>query len=102
MQILNDEGKQVDHEIIGAAFARLLRNAMTREQFSMMMNRNYAETEENICHSHDFVDANHYMQLALEAHGVTLGDITEEQSKFWNAAWNYAAVNFLGRRVTGE
>ncbi len=36
--------------------------------------RNAAEEDANICHSHDFCDANEYMNEAMELHGLRLWD----------------------------
>ena len=86
------------------AFARLLREELSETDMGEVIARNAAETHPNVCHSHDFCDANMVMLAAWqELTGRTmimLGDreeLTAEESAAqdkeiaaWNAAWQIA------------
>lgn len=54
---------------LAAAFSRILRDTLTDEQLSDVRERNAAETNPSICHSHDYCDANQVMIDALQSVG---------------------------------
>lgn len=81
---------------IGDLFAQKLEDGLTLNEFEEVCKRNAAETDKNICHSHDFCDANEPMAEAFfQVMGHDIGTSTDHTT--WNNAWNYAAVKYLGR-----
>lgn len=54
---------------LAVAFCRQLEHALTPEQMDQVNELNAAETNENICHSHDFTDANQVMLDACIVEG---------------------------------
>lgn len=47
-------------------FSKLLKQELTPEQLNEMKELNKSEPDNNICHSHDFCDANQIMLEAFE------------------------------------
>ena len=89
-------------EAVADRFAEILRGWLTANQWKEMQRRNAAETKQDICHSHDFCDANVAMDQALRDLGVVIADaLTDEQTQLWNAAWNNAFVRYLGGKPRG-
>ena len=68
---------QVAHE-----FARRLCDVLTVEQMLEVIDRNKAEPNQSVCHSHDFCDANVLMENAIHAVAPDL----ENKNQIWNAA----------------
>ena len=66
-------------------FSGLLRDELTAGQMSSVIERNRAETDRNVCHSHDFCDANMTMARAFRLVGQDPAD-----NALWDAAWNAA------------
>jgi hypothetical protein len=95
----NGKGKEVTPQQVGDTFARLLRESLTTAQFAEVIRRNAVETNPNICHSHDFCDANMVMADAMMEYGIEIDGDNENGCAFWNAAWDHAAVAHLGRKV---
>ena len=54
--------------------------------------RNSREPDQNICHSHDFVDANMVMHAAFMRHDINPSSALDngEQNQVWNTAWGIA------------
>jgi hypothetical protein len=54
--------------------------------------RNSSEKQPNICHSHDFCDANVVMHEVFLAHGMDPADEggMDQWGCLWNATWNLA------------
>jgi hypothetical protein len=87
-------------EIVATEFSKVLRTWLTPAEMSEVVSRNSQQQDPNICHSHDFCDANMAMDEALQSFGV---DITAEGGlqddnliDLWNASWGIAkAREFL-------
>jgi hypothetical protein len=87
---------------LARAFGAEIQAALTRREFREMIDRNKSShTDDGICASHDFVDANMYM---LDAFKKTFGrepailtDADDEiDAKLWNDAWAIAkAADFF-------
>ncbi len=86
---------------LGIRFARLLRMQLTPREFKLVQQRNANEHRSDCCHSHDFCDANMVMLAAYcQLKGIQENDVDLEAScEDFNAAWDYAAVAFLGRKA---
>jgi hypothetical protein len=95
-----DKGdQQVNKQMIARlseAFVAGLRQELTPAQWALMAERNRSEQSKNICHSHDFTDANMVMSAAFEQAGIPLwtagGHLSEQSMELWNAAWAKAAA----------
>ena len=81
-------------------FAEKVQATYTNEEMVEVIKLNAEETNPDVCHTHDFYDANELMLIAyLEVHCLPLdSDIdfsSVELADEWNLAWNIAkAANF--------
>lgn len=75
---------------IAAAFCRKLRAMLTPEELAEAVALNRAEKTDNVCHSHDFCDANVAMIDALEELGVELDLQDDVVCGHINGAWELA------------
>ncbi len=78
-----------EHETIGEAFVRKLREWLTPEEFAEMRRRQ-PTAPPNVCASHDFCDANMAMNEVMEAHGHN-----HDEALLWGKAWDHAIVVYL-------
>lgn len=79
-------------ELVAKAFADLLREELGDEQFEEMRQRNVEESSPNICHSHDFCDANMVMIDALCEADFGHQDDCDARIDMMAEAWNYARI----------
>ncbi|AMR78008.1 hypothetical protein [Cupriavidus nantongensis] len=87
---------------LAGAFARTIREYLTREELSEVIERNRAEADEGICHSHDFCDANEAMVEAFELCGVPMDFESQTNLNLWGNAWNTAAhADFDPAKIAG-
>jgi len=85
-------------EVIADRFAAVLREWLTADEWTEMLERNGAQRDPLICHSHDFCDANMAMDQAFTefAPEMKVDDVVAEDSvPVWNAAWDIAMVRHL-------
>ncbi len=92
-------------ELVARAFGQKLKSWLSVGELLQVLERNKAEESENICHSHDFCDANMAMEAAFKKvlhHGCRSiqSRATEEQKRaddeLWNEAWALAkSKNFF-------
>lgn len=74
------------NEAVARAFSRDLLDHLGTEVMVRIIQRNRAETDPNVCHSHDSADANEFMSLAIfEVTGAG-----QDRSDLWDAAWRLA------------
>jgi hypothetical protein len=83
--------------LIAEAFALVLIEWLSTEEWDEMRLRNANESNPNVCHSHDFCDANMAMDRAMTDFGYPLPlDLNEdhpsvvEHVEIWNEAWDLA------------
>ena len=70
-------------------FEETLRSWMTADEWQEMRLRNASEVNKNVCHSHDYCDANMAMSEAWASFGLPdCNADNETQAKLWNDAWN--------------
>jgi hypothetical protein len=74
-------------QALARAFSARLRKELTPEQMDEVVARNDAEPNPNVCHSHDFCDANETMREAMRDANV---DPTDDD--LWDKAWNEAKL----------
>lgn len=70
---------------IARLFCRELREELTEEQIITAAALNAAERNPDVCHLHDFTDANLTMARAFEDAGEDWND-----TELWNVAWAIA------------
>jgi hypothetical protein len=77
----------MDATVLAAAFRREMQKELTREQLIEIDARNAAESNPNVCHSHDLCDANEPMAAAMASLGLEFDASNQEQVDVINAAW---------------
>lgn len=90
-------GMTADAHTLALEFSASLRALLSPEEMQLVILRNAAETHPNICHSHDFCDANVVLHEVFLAHGMDPADEggMDRWGSLWDAAWNLAkAKNF--------
>jgi hypothetical protein len=78
--------------VLAAAFSRRLREEIPAN-IDEVIPRNRAEADPNVCHSHDFCDANIVMHDACMALGYDALHPAAENDTLWNDAWDIAKRN---------
>ncbi len=78
---------------VAAAFSVGMREQLTAEQLDDINMRNRGEKDPNVCHSHDYCDANIVMDEAFEACGLDFDSNDDSHIKLWNEAWSIAKVS---------
>ena len=71
-------------------FATLLSDELSSESLAKVIALNAAETNAEICHSHDYCDPNQVMLDAMALQNVELDTQSEEQRVQMNLAWDIA------------
>lgn len=72
-------------------FSEEIKEALTVQQFREVLDRNAAEDNPGVCHTHDFMDANMPMSDAFErVVGHEVDGNNDEDVSLWNAAWDIA------------
>lgn len=78
-------------ERLAAAFIECIREVMEDDELREIDRRNAAEEDRLVCHTHDFCDANVYMEEAFSRTFHYAPDVSsEEDAAVWNDAWNLA------------
>ena len=82
----------VSVEQLAKEFSEGLKRTLSSTEMVELVRRNRGETIPNICHSHDFCDANMVLHGVFMRHGM---DITDEGGRerwgsIWDASWNMA------------
>lgn len=85
-----------EKEALAAAFVRILRQTIGEDKYAEVGALNGVELNPDVCHSHDFCDANMVMDAAFKEFGVdpleygyTEEDgMSQEVCDLWNAAWD--------------
>ena len=75
---------------LARAFSQQLTSALSPDEYRQVIERNEAETNPNVCHSHDFTDANQCMLDALTALGLTFDPQDAAQASLIAQAWDIA------------
>lgn len=80
---------------VARAFSSILRQTIG-DRIQDVIARNRAETWPDVCHSHDFTDANEVMEQAFHATGIPVHFTDSPAADFerfctvWGRAWNIA------------
>lgn len=78
-------------ETLARAFSEVLSEWLTPEQRAQVVERNKAQSNPSICHSHDFCDANMAMDQAWkQTQGREVDMQSDEDLALWDAAWEIA------------
>lgn len=81
-----------DPHTLALEFSASLRARLSPEEMKLVISRNGAETHPNICHSHDFCDANAVLLEIFLAHGMDPADEggMERWGDLWDKTWTLA------------
>jgi hypothetical protein len=83
-------------QLVAKNFAKLLRKEIGEENFQEVLRLNATPEYRDCCASHNFCDANLLMWAALgHEEDDAIDPKDEEQTIFWNDAWNLAKVEYL-------
>jgi hypothetical protein len=82
---------------LARAFFDELDSSLSHRDILAICERNARETNPNICHSHDFCDANEAMADAwAKCEGFPEFDLqNDEHRALWSAAWNECKRDYL-------
>ena len=84
----------VHAEALADEFSHVLRNWLTADEMAKVIERNRAQTNPIICHSHDFCDANMAMDEAFTLLMGRSSDAADgHDARLWNEAWEIAKRN---------
>lgn len=86
---------------LSKVFLYTLKNRISKQDFEAACQRNAVQQQPNICHSHDFCDANMVMAQAFEAASGIKVDIENDNQRYiWTSAWRLAtgAMSMKGHR----
>jgi hypothetical protein len=76
---------------LARAFSQEVQEALSVAQFQEVLDRNAAEDNPDVCHTHDFMDANMLMSDAfVSITGHEVDGNSDEDVALWNAAWDIA------------
>jgi hypothetical protein len=79
--------------LLAREFSRLLVQSLGKETVKKINRLNKAEEDPNVCHSHDFCDANMVMHEAQENLKLNLDLENQRDVNLWGDAWNFAVKN---------
>lgn len=74
---------------LSVAFSEALVEDLGTETVTTIIERNAAETDPNVCHSHDFCDANMVMLAAFESHFDRVANLNDD-AYLMSQAWDEA------------
>lgn len=89
---------QTTVQSLALEFSHALRSELSAEEMRVVIQRNRAQLSPNICHSHDFCDANMVLHAVFLQHGMDAADEggMDRWGELWDHAWNMAkAEEFL-------
>ncbi len=72
------------------SFLHYLCMYLTDEQLREVQRRNLHETDSNVCHSHDFCDANEAMLEAMADLEISMDMENAAHVQLWNEGWRIA------------
>ncbi len=82
-------------EALALAFFYALDAELSNAELREVCERNANEQNPNVCHTHDFCDANEVMATAWNDCGFPALDQSDEQLALWNAAWDECKSDYL-------
>ncbi len=82
-------------KLLAHEFSQALRSSLSPEEMTEVVLRNRAQASPNICHSHDFCDANMVLHEVFMKHGMDVADEggMDRWGELWDRAWNLAKAN---------
>lgn len=76
---------------VAVVFSNKLKEVMTDENMAEIVKRNHTERIDQICHSHDFCDANMLMADAIKDSVEGWESMSASAyTEIWNTAWDIA------------
>lgn len=87
---------------LAKAFAEEMNDTLTTAEIDEVNRLNAAETNPNICHSHDFCDANEVMLAAMARFGVEF-DTSNSLHELLDKAWGIAkGAEFNAEKIDSD
>lgn len=82
----------ISDENLAREFSERLKQTLSPEELNELVLRNRIEKTPNICHSHDFCDANILLHDVFIRHGMDIADEggRELWGEMWDNTWNLA------------
>ena len=77
---------QITVQSLALEFSHALRSELSAEEMRVVVRRNRAQLSPNICHSHDFCDANMVLHGVFLQHGMDAAD--EGGMDRWGELWD--------------
>lgn len=79
-------------EQLAKEFSDGLKRILSSTEIAEVVRRNRVETSPNICHSHDFCDANMVLHEVFMNHRMDIADEggRERWGSIWDTSWNLA------------
>jgi hypothetical protein len=83
---------------IAALHVATLRRWLQPHEWQAMLRDNAAEARADVCHSHDYCDANESMAAAFaDVMGRDIEADAEADARLWSRAWSLAMPELTGR-----
>ncbi len=84
-------GNIAQAKLVAKSFTEALHRLLGADRMRQIVERNANESDQRVCHTHDFLDANMVMLEAFEAVMGFLYDLNDKQSEeLFNLAWTHA------------
>lgn len=80
-------------------FSEIIRQELTEDQLTAVNETNDL-TDPYTCHTHDYIDANESMLLAMSNLDIEFDPADENQAELTNEAWNMSKQNFFSPEGT--
>ena len=89
---------QITVQALALEFSHGLRSELSLHEMRLVIQRNRVQFSPNICHSHDFCDANMVLYAVFLQHEMDVADEggMDRWGELWDQVWNMAkAEEFL-------
>lgn len=98
VMMMNHRQQVINHVQVGDRFFHVLQEWLSPLELRKVRERNAHESNDGICHSHDYCDANEAMGAAFDYYNLpwATDEHQDEWMSLWNAAWEYAKAKHLG------
>lgn len=93
----NKSNDEVKRNQVAAKFVAILKEWLTPEQFALAQRLNKIEGNLNVCHMHDFTDANMALLEAFQTFGYGKDEAMVDEA-LWNDVYDRAMPALGGKR----
>jgi len=86
-----------DTQKISNAFNNKMREWLDDDEFNSLIKKTKSQTDPNVCHTHDYCDANVIMdECFVEILGREHDCASQTDADIWNDAWTLSKQNLFG------